>query len=64
MFPGAFKGINNNGTLVQFETYVLISISLKDSQDNNLHFAEAGTGTVISKKVSSSEKPDMLLLWY
>ncbi len=63
-FPGAFKGINSNGTPVQFETYGLISISLKDSQGNKLDFAEGETGTVIFNKVSSSEKPDTLPLWY
>ncbi len=63
-FPGTFKGINSNGTLVQFETYGLISISLKDSNGNALSFAEGETGTVIFNKVSSSEKPDTLPLWY
>jgi len=63
-FPGAFKGINNNGTLVQFETYGLISISLQDIHSNELSFAEGETGTLIFNKVSSSEKPDTLPLWY
>ena len=63
-FPGAFKGINTNGTLVQFDTYGLISISLKDSADNRLSFADSETATLVFKSISSLEKPNTLPLWY
>jgi len=62
-FPGAFKGINSNGTIVQFETYGLISVTLKDSNGNTLHFAEGETATLRFDAVSSLEKPDTLPLW-
>ena len=63
-FPGAFKGINSNGTLVHFDSYGLISIILKDSSGNTLCFAEGETATLIFDAVSSLEKPDTLPLWY
>ena len=63
-FPGAFKGINSNGTMVQFDSYGLISIILKDSNGNTLRFAEGETATLIFDAVSSLEKPDTLPLWY
>lgn len=62
-FPGAFKGINSNGTMVQFETYGLISILLKDSNGNALRLAEGETATLCFDAVSSLEKPDTLPLW-
>lgn len=63
-FPGAFKGINSNGTMVQFETYGLISILLKDSNGNTLRLSEGETATLCFDAVSSLEKPDTLPLWY
>ena len=63
-FPGAFKGINTNGTLVQFDTYGLINISLKDSSGNRLSLADGEIGTLVFDKVSSQEKPETLPLWY
>jgi len=63
-FPGAFKGINSDGTLVQFETYGLISILLEDSNSNKLHLAEGEIATLRFDKVSSLEKPNTLPLWY
>ena len=63
-FPGAFKGINSNGTIVQFETYGLISILLKDSNGDRLYLAEGETVILRFDKVSSLEKPDTLPLWY
>ena len=63
-FPGAFKGINSNGTIVQFETYGLISITLKDNNGNTLRLAESETATLRFDAVSSLEKPDTLPLWY
>ncbi|WP_415408171.1 carboxypeptidase regulatory-like domain-containing protein [Sulfurovum sp. CS9] len=64
VFPGAFKGINSNGTLVQFDTYGLISILLEDSNGNRLRLAEGETVALRFDKVSSLEKPDTLPLWY
>jgi hypothetical protein len=63
-FPGAFEGINSNGTLVQFETYGLISILLEDSNSDALSLAEGETITLGFDKVSSLDKPDTLPLWY
>ena len=63
-FPGAFKGINNNGTTVQFDSYGLISILLKDSNGNRLHLAESETATLKFDAVSSLKKPATLPLWY
>ena len=63
-FPGTFKGINSNGTLVQFDTYGLVSILLEDSNGNRLHLAEGETVALKFDKVSSLEKPDTLPLWY
>ncbi len=50
------------GTLVQFETYGLISMLLNDSNGSELKFADGETGTLIFKKISFSEKPDTLPL--
>ncbi len=63
-FPGAFKGINSDGTLVQFDTYGLISILLEDSNGNRLRLAEGETAALRFDKVSSLEKPETLPLWY
>ncbi|WP_415407814.1 carboxypeptidase regulatory-like domain-containing protein [Sulfurovum sp. CS9] len=63
-FPGAFKGINSNGTLVQFDTYGLISILLEDSNGDRLRLAEGETVALRFDKVSSLEKPNTLPLWY
>jgi len=63
-FPGAFKGINSNGTLVQFDTYGLISILLEDSNGDRLRLAEGETAALRFDKVSSLEKPETLPLWY
>ena len=64
VFPGAFKGINTNGTLVQFDSYGLVSISLKNSNGNTLSLAEDKTVTIRFDAISSLEKPDILPLWY
>ena len=63
-FPGTFKGINSNGTLVQFETYGLIHISLKDINHNILHFANNETGTLIFQPTSTMQNINTLPLWY
>jgi len=63
-FPGAFKGINSNGAMVQFETYGLISIRIKDNNGNTLRLADGETATLRFDAVSSLEKPDTLPLWY
>ena len=63
-FPGTYKGINSNGIMVQFSSYGLTSITLKDSKGNRLHFADGETGTLIFNNVSSLEKPETLPLWY
>ncbi|PHS35328.1 MAG: hypothetical protein COB07_13210 [Sulfurovum sp.] len=64
VFPGAFKGINSNGTMVQFDSYGLISISLKDSNGNTLRLADGDTATFRFDAVSSLEKQNILPLWY
>jgi len=63
-FPGAFEGINTNGTTVQFESYGLISILLKDSNGNTLNLADGETATLGFDAISSLEKPTTLPLWY
>ncbi len=62
-FPGGFEGINTDGNKVQFETYGLISILLKDVKGNKLDFANEDTGTLIFKPISSLNQ-DTLSLWY
>ena len=64
VFTGAFKGINYNGELVQFDSYGLVSISLKDSNGNTVDLADGETATLGFDAVSSLEKPDILPLWY
>lgn len=64
LFSGSFKGINNNGEIVQFKSYGLTSIHLKDNNGNALSFANGETGTLIFNNISSSEKPDTIPLWY
>ena len=64
VFPGAFQGINSNGTMVQFDSYGLISISLKDSSRNTLSLADGETATLGFDNFSSLDKPDTLPLWY
>ena len=63
LFPGTFKGINTYGTMVQFESYGLITLSLKDSNGNRLDLADGETATLSFDVVSSLEKPDTLPLW-
>ncbi len=63
-FPGAFQGINSNGTLVQFDTYGLISISSEDSNGDKLSLSDDEIITLKFDAVSSLEKPDTLPLWY
>jgi hypothetical protein len=63
-FPGDFKGINSNGTMVQFDSYGLISILLKDSNGNILRLAESETVTLRFDSVSSLGKQETLPLWY
>ena len=64
VFPSAFQGINSNGTMVQFDSYGLISISLKDSNGNSLSLADGETATLRFDAISSLDKPDTLPLWY
>ena len=64
LFPGSFKGINSNGDIVQFESYGLISLELKDSHNNALSFANGETGTLTFNKTSTLEKPNTIPLWY
>lgn len=63
-FPGAFKGVNTNGTVVQFESYGLISIMIKDSSGNTLSLADGETATLTFDAIASLEKPNTLPLWY
>jgi len=62
-FTGTFEGINNNGILVQFETFGLISTLIKDNNDNKLTFSEGDTGTLIFKPIIST-KEDTIALWH
>ena len=64
VFPGAFKGINTNGVMVQFDSYGLISISLKDSNGNTLSLSDGETAILGFDAISSLEKPNTLPLWY
>ncbi len=64
LFPGTFKGINTNGTMVQFDSYGLISLTLKDSNGNRVSIADGETVTLTFDAVSSLEKPNTLPLWY
>ncbi len=64
VFTGAFKGINTNGEMVQFDSYGLISILLKDSNGNTVELADEETATLGFDAVSSLEKPSTLPLWY
>lgn len=64
VFPGAFKGINTHGTMVQFDSYGLISISFKDSNDNILSFEDGGTVTLTFDTVDSLEEQNIIPLWY
>ncbi len=64
LFSGSFKGINNNGDIVQFESYGLTSILLEDSNGNTLSLANGETGTLIFNKISSSENSNIIPLWY
>lgn len=63
-FPGVFKGINTNGVLVQFETYGLISLSLKDNNGDALQFADGKTGILIFNNTASQAKSNIIPLWY
>ncbi len=64
LFPGAFKGINTHGEMVQFDSYGLISISLKDSNGNKLSLADGETATLGFDAVSSLEEQNTIPLWY
>lgn len=63
-FPGAFEGKTTNGLIVQFETYGIVSLLLKDTNGNKLSLAENETITLGFDAVDSLEKPDTLPLWY
>ena len=62
-FPGSFEGINTNGTIVQFETYGLITLIIKDDKGHNLTFSNGDLGTLIFQP-SLSIKREVLPLWY
>ena len=64
LFPGTFKGINTDGAMVQFDSYGLIIISLKDSNGNRLHLADGETATLGFDAISSLEEQNTLPLWY
>ena len=64
VFPGAFKGINTNGEMVQFDSYGLVSISLQDSNGDSISLADDEIATLGFDAVTSLEKPDILPLWY
>ncbi len=62
-FPEAFKGINSNGDLVQFISFGLISIDIKDDSGNTLHLSDNDIATLVFH-VPSSEKEETIPLWY
>lgn len=64
LFSGSFKGIDSNGNIVQFESYGLISILLKDTNSNALHFANDEIGTLTFNQISLLEPPSTIPLWY
>ena len=64
LFSGSFKGINSNSDIVQFTSYGLSSIQLKDNNGNVLSFSNGATATLIFNSISSSENPDTIPLWY
>jgi hypothetical protein len=64
LFPGAFKGINTNGTMIQFDSYGLITIYLNDSNGNRLNLADGETATLGFDAVSSLEEQSTIPLWY
>jgi len=62
-FPGSFKGINSNNETVQFTSYGLININIKDDKGETLHLSENNVATLIFH-VPSSEKDQTIPLWY
>jgi len=63
VFPYAFKGININGTEVEFASYGLISVSLKDINGQILKLARGDTAILIFH-VPTSERSQTIPLWY
>lgn len=64
LFPGTFKGINTNGAIVPFDSYGLIHISLKDSNNNKLNLADGETATLIFNEIPSLKEQSTIPLWY
>lgn len=64
LFPGAWKGINTNGETVQFDSYGLIFISLKDSNGNKLSLSDGDTATLRFNAIPSLDKESIIPLWY
>jgi len=64
LFPGEFKGVNSDGETVQFASYGMINMVLKDSNGESVELAEGEKAVVGFDAVSLEEKPDILPLWY
>ncbi len=62
-FPGSFKGINSNSETVQFTSYGLININIKDDKGETLHLSDNDVATLVFH-VPSSEKDQTIPLWY
>ncbi|GEM_PF-5729706 len=63
-FTGDFSGINSNGVAVQFSSYGLISLLLKDSSGEALTLAPNETITLRFDATPSLEQQTTLPLWY
>jgi len=63
-FPGDFSGINSNGVTVQFSSYGLISLLLKDNKGEGLTLAPNETITLRFDTTPSLEQQTTLPLWY
>ena len=64
LFPGAFEGLNTNGTTVQFASYGLITLLLKDSNGNKLSLSDGEIATLKFDDVPSLKEQDTIPLWY
>jgi len=62
-FPGSFKGINSNNEIVQFTSYGLININIKEDKGNRLYLSDTSVATLVFH-VPSSEKDQTLPLWF
>ncbi len=64
VFPGIFKGLDSNGETVQFTSYGLISITVKDNSGDILNLSDNDTATLVFYVPSSERKQRTIPLWY